>query len=77
MTTCTDASASGGVNNSTGGRNADTYDAATPGKAKMTSPYCWICQSPAAVHVQGSSYVCADHAEGVGGHYLEGSDTND
>ena len=39
----------------------------------MTSPYCWICQSPAAVHVQGSSYVCADHAEGVGGHYLEGS----
>ena len=39
----------------------------------MTEPYCWICQSPAAVHVQGSSYVCADHAEGTGGHYLEGS----
>ena len=34
----------------------------------MTSPYCWICQSPAAVHVQGSSYVCADHAQGTGGH---------
>jgi len=42
-------------------------------KAKMTSPYCWICQSPAAVHVQGNSYVCADHAQGTGGHYLEGS----
>lgn len=39
----------------------------------MTSPYCWICLSPAAVHVQGSSYVCADHAQGTGGQYLEGS----
>lgn len=35
------------------------------------SHFCWICQSPAAVHVQGSSYVCADHAEGVGGQYLQ------
>ena len=34
----------------------------------MSRPYCWICMSPAAVHVQGSSYVCADHAEGVGGY---------
>lgn len=38
----------------------------------MTSPYCWICQSPAAVHVQGTSYVCADHADGTGGQYLQG-----
>lgn len=37
----------------------------------MTRPYCWICSSPAAVHVQGNSYVCHDHAQGTGTPYLE------
>lgn len=33
------------------------------------SHFCWICVSPAAVHVQGTSYVCQDHADGTGGQY--------
>lgn len=37
----------------------------------MTSP-CWICSNPGTVHVQDSSYVCADHAEGTGQPYLQG-----
>ena len=37
----------------------------------MTRP-CWICMSPGTVHVQGTSYVCHNHAQGTGGHYMEG-----
>lgn len=37
----------------------------------MTSRYCWICQSPGSVHVQGTSWVCQDHADGTGQPYLE------
>lgn len=45
---------------------------------KKGSSWCWICMSPAAVHVQGTSYVCADHAEGTGGQpYLENGEQID
>ena len=62
------------MNNSTGGRNADTYDAATHGKAKMTDSYCFICGStPGTVYLTASTWVCDKHSDGTGGHYLEGS----
>src|SRR5690625_2205396 len=79
LATFTAASASGGANNSTGGRNADTNATATPGKAKMTdsmlgiTPRCFICQARDNLTlIEPPTYVCADHAEGAGGHYLQG-----
>lgn len=41
------------------------------------SHFCWICMSPGAVHVQGTSYVCTSHAEGKGTPYLQNGDNDE
>src|SRR5690625_1829624 len=78
LATFTAASASGGANNSTGGRNADTNAKATHGKAKMTDPMlgitprCFICQAlDNLTLIEPPTWACHDHLDGEGQPYLE------
>ena len=37
------------------------------------TPRCFICQARDNLTlIEPPTYVCADHAEGAGGHYLQG-----